>query len=102
MAFTWNAPPHLALRKTHTWVVITFTKLRTDSTKVRLGHTGFLDAPDWDATWTTSPRSLGPRPRSTHRPLAHHLRSQDHIHTQSGGKHRPGIEPGMDHLQNPT
>jgi uncharacterized protein YndB with AHSA1/START domain len=49
VAFTWNAPPHLALRETHTWVVITFTKLNDESTGVRLVHTGFLEGPDWDA-----------------------------------------------------
>jgi len=49
VAFTWNAPPHLALREAHTWVVITFTKLGSESTNVRLVHTGFLDGPDWDA-----------------------------------------------------
>ena len=46
-SFTWNAPPHLALRETNTWVVLTFIK--TDSgTRVRLVHTGFLNGPDWD------------------------------------------------------
>jgi len=49
VAFTWNAPPHLALREAHTWVVITFTKLSGESTEVRLVHTGFLEGPDWDA-----------------------------------------------------
>jgi len=48
MAFTWNAPPHLALRETNTWVVITFTRLNDASTAVRLVHTGFLGGPDWD------------------------------------------------------
>jgi uncharacterized protein YndB with AHSA1/START domain len=49
VAFTWNAPPHLALRETHTWVVITFTRLSDESTRVRLVHTGFLEGRDWDA-----------------------------------------------------
>lgn len=49
VAFTWNAPPHLALRETNTWVVITFTRLNDTSTAVRLVHTGFLGGPDWDA-----------------------------------------------------
>lgn len=49
VSFTWNAPPHLALREAHTWVVITFTKLSDDSTGVRLVHTGFLEGPNWDA-----------------------------------------------------
>jgi hypothetical protein len=49
VAFTWNAPPHLALREANTWVVITFTNLNETSTAVRLVHTGFLEGPDWDA-----------------------------------------------------
>lgn len=49
VAFTWNAPPHLALREAYTWVVITFTEVGDDSTEVRLVHTGFLDGPEWDA-----------------------------------------------------
>ena len=49
VAFTWNAPPHLALRETNTWVVITFASLNETSTAVRLVHTGFLEGPDWDA-----------------------------------------------------
>ena len=48
VAFTWNAPPHLALRETNTWVVVTFTELNTTSTAVRLVHTGFLEGPAWD------------------------------------------------------
>jgi uncharacterized protein YndB with AHSA1/START domain len=49
VAFTWNAPPHLALREAHTWVVVTFSALDEASTRVRLVHTGFLEGPDWDA-----------------------------------------------------
>lgn len=49
VAFTWNAPPHLALRETHTWVVITFTRLSDGATRVRLVHTGFLEGENWDA-----------------------------------------------------
>lgn len=48
VAFTWNAPPHLVLRESNTWVVITFTRLTDSETKVRLVHTGFLEGPDWD------------------------------------------------------
>ncbi|MEN8040487.1 MAG: SRPBCC domain-containing protein [Actinomycetota bacterium] len=48
VSFTWNAPPHLALRKIHTWVVITFTPVSKARTHVRLVHTGFLEGPDWD------------------------------------------------------
>jgi len=48
VAFTWNAPPHLALRESYTWVVITLTRMADDETKVRLVHTGFLEGPDWD------------------------------------------------------
>lgn len=46
-SFTWNAPPHLALRETNTWVVLTF-KPAPAGTTVRLVHTGFLEGPDWD------------------------------------------------------
>jgi uncharacterized protein YndB with AHSA1/START domain len=47
ISFTWNAPPHLPLRTSNTWVVISFIA-DGDATKVRLVHTGFLDGPDWD------------------------------------------------------
>lgn len=47
ISFTWNAPPHLSLRSSNTWVVITFTEL-DHGTEVRLVHTGFLEGPDWD------------------------------------------------------
>lgn len=59
VSFTWNAPPHLALRETNTWVVVTFTATEGGRTRVRLVHTGFLEGPDWDdymryfeAAWT--------------------------------------------------
>ena len=48
IAFTWNAPPHLPLRATNTWVVVTFDALAETRTAVRLVHTGFLEGPDWD------------------------------------------------------
>jgi uncharacterized protein YndB with AHSA1/START domain len=47
ISFTWNAPPHLPLRETNTWVVITFTP-DAERSLVRLVHTGFLTGPDWD------------------------------------------------------
>ncbi len=47
LSFTWNAPPHLPLRETNTWVVLTFTEQQA-GTAVRLVHTGFLEGPDWD------------------------------------------------------
>ncbi len=47
LSFTWNAPPHLPLRETNTWVVLTFAATAT-GTAVRLVHTGFLEGPDWD------------------------------------------------------
>ena len=49
ISFTWNAPPHLALRETNTWVVIMFYESGPSRTRVRLVHTGFLEGPDWDA-----------------------------------------------------
>lgn len=49
VSFTWNAPPHLALRPVNTWVVITFSDGGDGHTDVRLVHTGFLDGGDWDA-----------------------------------------------------
>ena len=48
ISFTWNAPPHLALRESHTWVVITFSDSPT-GTDVHLVHTGFGVGDDWDA-----------------------------------------------------
>jgi uncharacterized protein YndB with AHSA1/START domain len=47
ISFTWNAPPHLTLRSSNTWVVITFSR-ESDHTRVRLVHTGFLTGSDWD------------------------------------------------------
>lgn len=47
ISFTWNAPPHLPLRTSHTWVVITFSPTE-GGTSVSLTHTGFLEGPDWD------------------------------------------------------
>ena len=52
ISFSWNAPPHLALRETNTWVVITFRELGPARTQVRLVHTGFLEGEDWDAYLT--------------------------------------------------
>ncbi len=49
VSFTWNAPPHLSLRKVNTWVVITFSRRLDESTDVRLVHTGFLEGEDWNA-----------------------------------------------------
>ena len=49
IAFTWNAPPHLALRTTNTWVAVTFSPAPHGATMVRLVHTGFLDGDEWDA-----------------------------------------------------
>jgi uncharacterized protein YndB with AHSA1/START domain len=46
-SFTWNAPPHLALRSANTWVVLTFSSSAT-GTRIRLVHTGFLEGEDWD------------------------------------------------------
>lgn len=48
VAFTWNAPPHLALRTANTWVVISFAEARDGTTNVRLVHAGFLEGDDWD------------------------------------------------------
>ncbi|MGI9528068.1 MAG: SRPBCC family protein [Acidimicrobiia bacterium] len=48
ISFTWNAPPHLALRSANTWVVITFTPTGSTETEVRLVHTGFLSGQEWD------------------------------------------------------
>ena len=47
ISFTWNAPPHLPLRTSNTWVVITFTGVDA-GTLVRLVHTGFLVGKDWN------------------------------------------------------
>ena len=49
ISFTWNAPPHLALRTTNTWVTLTFAPVESNATLVRLVHTGFLEGDDWDA-----------------------------------------------------
>jgi uncharacterized protein YndB with AHSA1/START domain len=48
ISFTWNAPPHLPLRASNTWVVITFAATERATTAVRFVHTGFLEGSDWD------------------------------------------------------
>ncbi len=48
ISFTWNAPPHLPLRTTNTWVVITVAPASDGGTRIRLVHVGFLDGTDWD------------------------------------------------------
>ena len=48
LSFTWNAPPHLALRATNTWVVLTVSPSPDGTSTLRLVHCGFLDGGDWD------------------------------------------------------
>ncbi|MCU0280751.1 MAG: SRPBCC domain-containing protein [Acidimicrobiia bacterium] len=49
LAFSWNAPPHLAeIRLLHTWVVVTFRGPPEGPTRVRLVQTGFGEGPLWD------------------------------------------------------
>ncbi|MCA9604088.1 MAG: SRPBCC domain-containing protein [Myxococcales bacterium] len=49
LAFSWNAPPHLArVRENRTWVVMTFAA-RGASTDVELTHLGFGEGEEWDA-----------------------------------------------------
>lgn len=49
LAFSWNAPPHLAeIRLRHTWVVVTFWGAAEGPTRVRLVQTGFGEGPAWD------------------------------------------------------
>ena len=55
LSFTWNAPPHLATRNLHTWVVVTFEDVH-EHTRVTIVHTGWpasglRDDPEWEQTF---------------------------------------------------
>lgn len=47
LVFTWNSPPGMPTRGTHTWVVVTLTSA-PGGTLVRLVHTGHGEGPEWD------------------------------------------------------
>lgn len=49
LAFSWNAPPHLAeARRKRTWVVMTLAETE-GGTDVELTHLGFGEGEEWDA-----------------------------------------------------
>lgn len=49
LSFTWNAPPHLPnVRLQKTVVIIRFTKLAEDLSKVTLTHIGWGNGEEWD------------------------------------------------------
>ena len=54
LSFTWNAPPSIPSVRNHehkSWVVLTFTEVSSDETRVDLVHTGFLSGADWEKTY---------------------------------------------------
>lgn len=59
LSFTWNAPPSMPeVRKEKTWVVLTFTPLEGNKTRVSLIHLGWQAGEEWqkalkyfDAAW---------------------------------------------------
>lgn len=60
LAFTWNAPTHLAeMRDQRTFVELKFTTVSATQTKVQLTHMGFGDGPQWDATHAYFTRAWG-------------------------------------------
>lgn len=60
LAFTWNAPPHLAeVRKQRMFVEVKLTAVSATQTKVRLTHLGFGEGPQWDATHQYFTRAWG-------------------------------------------
>ena len=53
LSFEWNAPPEFPQirreqRQKHTWVVVQFTPLRKDLTKIRLTHLGWREGEEWE------------------------------------------------------
>jgi uncharacterized protein YndB with AHSA1/START domain len=49
LSFTWNAPPHMAeIRKQWTHVVVRFSALGPDKTRVSLRHDGWGEGKKWD------------------------------------------------------
>lgn len=47
VSFTWHTPAHLAVGKSLTWVVVSFTEM-VDGTEVELTHCGFQTGAEWD------------------------------------------------------
>jgi uncharacterized protein YndB with AHSA1/START domain len=48
LSFTWNAPPSMPeVRKERTWVVLTFTPLEGNKTRVSLIHLGWQVGEEW-------------------------------------------------------
>lgn len=53
LAFTWNAPPHLAnVREQRTFVQVKLEPVSSSETKVQLVHTGFGDGGQWEESYT--------------------------------------------------
>lgn len=49
LAFTWNAPPHMAeIRKQWTHVTVRFQPVGDERTKITLFHDGWGEGPEWD------------------------------------------------------
>jgi len=53
LSFEWNAPPEFPnVRKEqmekHTWVVVQFTRVAKDQTRVRLTHLGWREGEEWE------------------------------------------------------
>lgn len=49
LSFTWNAPLSMAeVRKSNTWVVMTFEELTPGKTRLSLVHLGWQAGPEWE------------------------------------------------------
>jgi len=49
LSFTWNAPLSMAeVRKSNTWVVMTFEELTPEKTRLSLVHLGWQAGPEWE------------------------------------------------------
>lgn len=60
LSFDWNAPPHLPLaREQRTLVVLRFTPLSDQQTRVTLHHTGWGDGGEWDQAYAYFDRAWG-------------------------------------------
>lgn len=52
LAFTWDAPPKFPdIRKQRTSVVVRFTRLNQNTTKVTLTHSGWGEGEEWDKVY---------------------------------------------------
>jgi uncharacterized protein YndB with AHSA1/START domain len=60
ISFDWNAPPSLPeARQQRTFVIVRFTALNDNNTRVTLHHTGWGEGGEWDKTFIYFDRAWG-------------------------------------------